>query len=157
MCGLLHLIHKKNQCHCCIYTEWTCRIQNKTGNILNSWATTSVQKRTLLSGATLFLRHLNWVKRNSMPSTRSVVSTSIHVYLLSPWRRRHIFLRNIDNHLHGVISQKRMAFIFFISAFFLYFFPFLFSFKTPLWMVFSNSGIYKFLHYQQIHNSTIMY
>lgn len=120
MCRLLHLIHKKNQCHCFVHTEWTCRTQNKTGNILKSWATTSVQKRTLLSGSILFLRHLNWVKRSSMSSTSNGVGASYHIYLLSPWRKRHIFLRNIDNHLHGVISQMHITFIFFISAFFIF-------------------------------------
>jgi hypothetical protein len=75
-------------------------------------------KRTLFSGAILFLRRLNSAKRSSTPDTRSGVGTSFHIYLLSPRRRRHIFLRNIDNRLHDITSQMRMAFISFISAFF---------------------------------------
>ena len=147
VCGLLHLIHKNNQCHCFVYTEWTCRIQNKTGNILISWATISVQKGLWL--VELFYLYVILTELNVVLClAHIVVWVLLSIFICFHPEEEGIYFSETLITIY-MVSYHRCAWpLFSLFPRFLFFFPFLLSFKNPLWMVFSNSGIYKFLRYQ---------
>jgi hypothetical protein len=87
------------------------------GNILISWAKTSVQKGLCLVELFHFyviLTEPNAVLRLAHLGAWILLSIFICFH---PEKRRHIFLRNIDNHLHGVTSHEHGLYFLYFRVF----------------------------------------